>query len=178
MINAITAIGPGFKGPTYYSLRITLLFDMKKEVRLIIDACRSTWKETGCTIMADGWQTINNKQLINLIVYCPKGLTFVKSVDASDIVKDAQTLCNLFVELVEFAGPNNVVHIVTDNAANYKAAGRLLNDKYPSIFWSPCLAHYINLILSDIVKMDLVNDLASRVSLVTKFIYNYAYLLA
>ncbi|GAU31773.1 hypothetical protein TSUD_22190 [Trifolium subterraneum] len=53
------------------------------------------------------------------------GISFIRSVNASDIVKDATNLCNLFVELVEFVGSKNVVHLVTDNAANYKVAGRM-----------------------------------------------------
>jgi len=128
--------------------------------------------------MTNDWQTINNKLLINFITFFSKRLTFVKFVEAYDIVKNVQTLCNLFVELVEFAGSNNVLHFVTNNADNYKIARRLLNDKYPFIFWSSCATHCLNLILSDIGKMDLVNDLASRASLVTKFVYNHAYLLA
>ncbi|KAF7839716.1 uncharacterized protein G2W53_008198 [Senna tora] len=50
-------------------------------------------------------------------------VTFLKSVDASDLVKDAQMLFNLFSEVIEWVGPSNVVHIVTDNAANFVAAG-------------------------------------------------------
>ena len=46
----------------------------------------------------------------------------MKSVDASDVIKDAQTLCNLFIELVEFAGVKNVIHLITNNATNYKAS--------------------------------------------------------
>ncbi|KAF1862826.1 hypothetical protein Lal_00040094 [Lupinus albus] len=135
MINAIAAIGPGYKGPTYYAIRSNLLHEMKKEVELLVENFRSFWKETGCTIMADGWQDQRNRQLINFLVYSPKGISFVRSVDASDIVKDARTLCNLFIELVEFVGVTNVVHLVTDNAANYKAAGAMLNEKFLSIFW-------------------------------------------
>ncbi|KAL8555016.1 hypothetical protein ACS0TY_002992 [Phlomoides rotata] len=112
------------------------------------------------------------------MVYCKRGTIFVKSVDASDIVKDASTLCNLFVELVHWVGAKNIVHFVTDNGANYKAAGVLLNDKYPTIKWSPCAAHCLNLLLGDIGKMELVSGLAKRASLVTKFVYNHAFLLA
>ena len=84
----------------------------------------------------------------------------------------------MFEELVEFAGSKNVVHFVTDNAANYKAAGRLLNDKYLSIYWSPCAAHCLNLILGDIGKMELVLNLAKHASLITKFVYNHGFFLA
>jgi hypothetical protein len=178
MIDAITRMSAGYKGPNYHAMRTRLLSDMKKNVQLLVDSCRSQWVEKGCTIMADGWQDKKNRQLINFLVYCPKGISFIRSVDASDIVKDATNLCNLFVELVEFAGPQNVVHLVTDNAANYKAAGRMLHDKYPHIYWSPCAAHCLNLVLGDIGKMELVQGLAKRASLITKFVYNHGFLLA
>ncbi|KAK7302346.1 hypothetical protein RJT34_13233 [Clitoria ternatea] len=61
-------------------------------------------------------------------------ISFIKSVDASDVVKDAQTLCDMFAEVIEWVGPANVVHIVTDNTANYVAAGRLIHEKYETIF--------------------------------------------
>ncbi|GKV26461.1 hypothetical protein SLEP1_g35752 [Rubroshorea leprosula] len=178
MLDAIAAIGPGYKAPSYHAMRSNLLHNLKQEVQLLVNSYRNIWAETGCTIMRDGWQDQKNRQLINFLVYCPRGITFVKSVDASDVVKDASMLCNLFRELVEFVGSDNVVHLVTDNAANYKKAGRLLNDIYPTIFWSPCAAHCLNLILSDIGKLEVVSNLASRASLVSKFIYNHPFLLA
>ncbi|KAL6345482.1 hypothetical protein AAG906_017202 [Vitis piasezkii] len=39
--------------------------------------------------MGDGWTDNRQRTLINFLVYCPEGISFVKSVDASDIVKDA-----------------------------------------------------------------------------------------
>ncbi|KAF7821665.1 hypothetical protein G2W53_027120 [Senna tora] len=103
MIDAIASIGSGYKGPTYQALRTNVLHDMKKEVTLLVEACRSRWSESGCTIMADGWQDRKNRQLINFLVYCPRG---------------------------------------------------------------------------DIGKMGLVSSLAKRASMITKFVYNQAYLLA
>ncbi|KAF1858712.1 hypothetical protein Lal_00044745 [Lupinus albus] len=173
MINAIAAIGPGYKGPTYYAIRSNLLHEMKKEVELLVDKFRSFWKETGCIIMADGWQDQRNRQLINFLVYSPKVISFVRFFDASDVVKDARTLCNMFIELVEFVGVTNVVHLVTDNAANYKVAWAMLNEKFSSIFWSPCVAHCLNLILGDIGKMEHVSTLAKSASNITKFVYNH-----
>ncbi|XP_054785851.1 uncharacterized protein LOC129292297 [Prosopis cineraria] len=134
MIDAFTTIGPNYKGPSYHAMRTKLLLDIKKEVQLMVDSFRNFWDDTGCTIMADGWQDQANRQLINFLVYSPRGIVFIKSVNASDIVKGAQNLCNLFTEMVDFVRVTNVVHLVTDNAANYKAAGRLLCDKFPSIF--------------------------------------------
>ena len=57
----------------------------------------------------------------------------MKYVDASNIVKDANNLFMLFDEVIEWVGPLNVVHIVTNNATNYVAAGRLISHKHKHI---------------------------------------------
>ena len=80
--------------------------------------------------MGDGWTDGRHRSLINFLVYCPKGITFIKSVDAFTVMIDAQFLCNLFSEIVDIVGASNVVHLVTDNGSNFKAVGRLLNEKY------------------------------------------------
>ncbi|XP_057418955.1 uncharacterized protein LOC130713181 [Lotus japonicus] len=172
-LDAVVAIGSGFKGPSYDELRVNLLGDCKKECQLLVESHRANWAKYGCTIMADGWSDQQQRTLINFMVYCQTGMSFVKSVDASDVVKDASTLCNLFSEVIEWVGPQNVVHVVTDNAANYVAAGKLLHQKYENIFWTPCAAHCINLLLKDISSLPHIADLASKASKVTIFIYNH-----
>ena len=87
MLDAIFAIGLGYKGPNYYQLRVNLLKDAKKEVQLLVDSYCSIWEKVECTIMGDGWTDNRQRTLINFLVYCPEGISFVKSVDASDIVK-------------------------------------------------------------------------------------------
>ena len=66
-----------------------------------------------------------------------------------------------------------MVQMVTDNAANYKLAGTKLCERYPSITWSPCAAHSLNLILKDVSELDNVKSLATLASRVTVFIYNH-----
>nr|CAN73929.1 hypothetical protein VITISV_013263 [Vitis vinifera] len=164
MLDVISAIGPGYKGPNYHQLRVNLLKDAKKEVQLLVDSYRAIWAKVGCTIMGDGWTDNRQRTLINFLVYCPEGISFVKSVDALDIVKDASNLFLLFDEVIEWVGPLNVVHIVTDNAANYMAAGSLISHKHKHINWSPCAAHCLNLIFKDIGKMNHVAELVRRAS--------------
>ncbi|CAN7000609.1 unnamed protein product [Brassica oleracea var. botrytis] len=114
--------------------------------------------------MGDGWNDTRKRPLINFLVYCLKGVIFIKSVDASDIYTNAENLCNLFAEMVEMVGLDNVVHLVTDNAPNYKALGKLLAERYTNIAWSPCAAHCMNLKLEDVGNMPNVQDLVSAVS--------------
>lgn len=173
MVDKISSIGHGYKAPNYHALRVNLLSDAKKSVSLLIDSYRSQWTESGCTIMSDGWRDIRHRHLINFLVYCPKGISFLKSVDASDIESNALNLCNLFAEIVEMVGEKNVVQVITDNAANYKRAGNKLCERYTSITWSPCAAHCLNLILKDVSELDNVKSLVTLASRVTVFIYNH-----
>ena len=84
-------------------------------------------------------------------------------------------LYQLFREVVLYVGVENIVHMVNDNAANYVVAGRLLMEEFPSIFWSPCVAHCINLILQDIGKLQSVCCVVKHASGITKYIYNHCY---
>ena len=111
-------------------------------------------------------------------MYYPEEISFVKYVDASDIVKDATNLFLIFDEVIEWVGPLNVVHIVIDNATNYVVAGRLISQKHKHINWSPCAAHYLNLIFKDIGKMGHVTELVRCASKVTIFVYNHVGLLS
>ncbi|XP_031282661.1 uncharacterized protein LOC116141281 [Pistacia vera] len=164
MLDAVAAIGPGYKQPSYNAMHVNLLRDAKKEVQLLVDNYKSIWEEVGCTLMADGWTDTYHRSLINFLVYCPKGVCFIKSVDASDVVKDAFTLFKLFEKMALWVGPNNIVDVITDNGANFKAAGRMLSEKYENITWSPCAAHCINLILKDISELDHIVHLVKRAS--------------
>ena len=94
------------------------------------------------------------------------------------MVKDAITLRNLFDEIVTWVGPTIVVHLVTNNVANYVATGRIFCAKYRNISRSPCAAHCLGLILKDIGKIDHLDKLVKRASKITMFIYNHVALQA
>ncbi|XP_072071859.1 uncharacterized protein [Arachis hypogaea] len=178
MLDGVTGIGPSYKSPSYDKLRVNLLADLKMERQIVVDSYRSAWKETGCTFMADGWTYQRQRMLINFLLSCSKGLCFVKSVDTSNVVKNASSLSHLFSEVIEWIGSNNIIHVVTDNAANYVAAGRLINQKFENIHWSPCAAHCLNLILKDISSMPHISNLATYASKITVFVYNHTVFLS
>ncbi|XP_071921395.1 uncharacterized protein [Coffea arabica] len=175
MFDAACSFGAGYKAPNFYDLRGYLLTKNVEQVKNFVNSFRTTWKETGCTIMADGWTDQQRRTLINFLAYCPRGTVFLKSVDALDASKTAEMLYKLFREVVLFVGVQNVVHFVTDNAANYVAAGRLLEREFPTLYWSPCAAHCLNLMLHDMGKLDEVSKVVGHASKITKYIYNHCY---
>lgn len=125
MIDAVAIAGPGFKAPTSESLRTNLLLESVEDVMLVLAEFRSSWVETRCTIISDGWTDQRNRTLINFLVSCPVDTMFLKSMDASDKVNIAQLICEMMEEVIQEVGEEHVVQIVTDNAANYMAVGRL-----------------------------------------------------
>ena len=102
--------------------------------------------------MCDGWNTQNRRKIINFLVYSTHGTIFLKSVDATNEFQSGEYICGLMNEVVESIGENRVVQVVTDNGANYKATGQLLMQARKHLFWTPCAAHCIDLILEDISK--------------------------
>ncbi|XP_058733499.1 uncharacterized protein LOC131605121 [Vicia villosa] len=176
-IDALYCMGAEYKVPTMHALRGNLLNKWVDDVKIQIEQYRSIWKDTGCTLMADGWTDRCRRTLINFLVYCPKGTVFIKSVDASGASKTAKTLFKLFKEVVLYVGQENVVQVVTDNAANYVAAGKLLEREFPKLFWSPCAAHCFNLMLQDMGKLEEVSETVSQASKITKYIYNHCFAL-
>jgi len=54
--------------------------------------------------------------------------------------------------IIEEVGRQNVVQIITDNAANCKGAGLIIESEYDNIFWTPCVVHTLNLALKSICE--------------------------
>ncbi|KAF7821211.1 hypothetical protein G2W53_026666 [Senna tora] len=79
------------------------------------------------------------------------GTIFLKSIDASD-VSSINTDYKLLDKVVEDVGEEYVVQVVTDNELALKAAGKKLMEKRKHIYWTPCVAHCIDLFLEDIGK--------------------------
>ena len=157
---------------------VNLLKDAKKEVHLLVTSYREVWAKVGCTIIGDGLTNNKQRTLIDFLVYCSQGLSFVKSIDTFDIVKDATNLFNLYDEIIEWVGPSKLVYIVIDNAIDYVAVRRFVFEKYKHINWSPYAAHCFNLTFKDICKLDHVVELTRHASKVTIFVYNHVSLLS
>ena len=119
---------------------------MIDEAKFYVESYQEILKKNGCTLMAYGWIDQKRRNLINFLVYCPKGTNFsFKFVDVWEASKIAKLLYKLFKELVICIELEINVHMVTDNAYNYITASKLLMEEFASIFWSPSSVYCINL---------------------------------
>jgi hypothetical protein len=106
-----------------------------------------------------------------------RGPFFLGSVDTSSEAANANMLADLLEQKINKVDKKNVVQVVTDNGANFKAAGRILMDRIPTLFWTPCTAHCLDLMLEDIGKVKDFNSCINHAKKVTRFIYKHGRIL-
>lgn len=178
MADAIASVGPGYRMPSYQSLRNKLLDKCGHEVGEICKEIRKSWKVTGCTVMVDRWVDAIGRVVINFFVYCPKGTILIKSVDASDIEHNTDGLLSVFDSVVHAVGPSNIVNFITDTMPSYKAAGKMLMKKHRTFFWSVCANHIIESVLKEFSELDEVKEVLMKAKGICQFIYNNSWVLS
>ena len=167
----------GIEPPSPYEIKNKYLDMEYKDMEDYVDIQREKWKTYGCTIMSDGWTGPTKLSIINFMVYSKGSTIFLKSVDASDKIKDNKYIYGLLNDVIKEVGETNVVQIVIDNGSAFVKAGKLLMKKY-NLYWTPCAAHCIDLMFEDIAKRATVSELITNARKITNFIYNHGWLLA
>ncbi|KAL6342296.1 hypothetical protein AAG906_007510 [Vitis piasezkii] len=151
----------GIEPPSPYEIKNKYLEMEYKEMEAYVNQQREKWKTYGCTII-----------IINFMVYSKGTTVFLKSVDASNYIKDHKYIYELLKTIIKEVGKENVVQIVTDNGSAFMKAGKQLMKKY-NLYWTPCAAHCIDLIFEDIGKRPNVIEVINNARKITNFIYNH-----
>ena len=158
MIDTIAEAGLGIKGPQGYEISNAYLEEEVQDLEVYINTLKAKWPVYGCTIMCDGWSSRTRKSIINFMVYCDRSMIYLSSVDTTNIPKTADYIFFLMDKIVDEVGEENVVQVVTDNEARFKAVGMLLMEKRKHLFWFPCAAHCMDLMLEDIGNMKHIKE--------------------
>ncbi|XP_025884405.2 uncharacterized protein [Solanum lycopersicum] len=174
---------PVYIPSSYNRLRSTLLAQEKTHIDRKLQPIKGTWKKKGLAICSDGWSDTKKRPLINIMASSSGGPMFLNSINSSGIGKDGEYIANLFIEAIENVGSNNVVQVITDNASNMKLAGTIVEQKYPHIFWTPCVVHCLNLALKSMCQpseksphftnCNWILELLSEVSNLKNFVLNH-----
>ncbi|XP_061371723.1 uncharacterized protein LOC133314291 isoform X1 [Gastrolobium bilobum] len=172
MVEAIGNYGPHLKVPSLYETNGPLLEKEMKQTKEMLRGHKEEWSKFGCSIILDADK--KDGTLINLMVNCPSGTMYVKSVDAFAYMKTENKLFQLLDAFVEEIGEGNVVQVITDNGSNYAVAGKLLQVKRMNLYWTPCAAHCVDLMLEDIEKIPRVKKAVQRGIALVGFIHNHS----
>ncbi|KAL6561598.1 hypothetical protein OROMI_017199 [Orobanche minor] len=99
--------------------------------------------------------------------------------DLKEAIQLAKNPCREVVRcMLWYTGENNVIQIITDNASNCKNAGKKIMEARKSLWWTPCAAHCIDLMLEDIAKLKIFEEAIENAKKVVKFIYGHGTILA
>ncbi|KAM3351539.1 hypothetical protein ACQJBY_023483 [Aegilops geniculata] len=177
LLESVGQYGSDYITPSYHDVRVPLLEKAKLKTDTLKAKHQKAWKEYGCTLMSDGWTDMSGRHLINFLANSPEGTFFLGTANVSSESVTAELVAKLLSEQIEAIGPELVIQVVSDNGANYKAAGRLLMDKYPSLYWTPCAAHCLDLMLEDIGKIREFSDCIVKAKKTTRFIYAHGRIL-
>ncbi|KAJ9686759.1 hypothetical protein PVL29_015555 [Vitis rotundifolia] len=167
----------GIEPPSPFEIKNKYLEMEYREMEAYVNQQREKWKTYGCTIMSDGWTGPTKLSIINFMAYSKGTMVFLKSVDASNYIKDHKYIYDLLKTIIKEVGKENVVQIVTDNGSAFMKAGKQLMKKY-NLYWTPCAVHCIDLIFEDIGKRPSVIEVINNARKITNFIYNHGWLLA
>jgi hypothetical protein len=153
MIEALQTAPKEYKVPEYDKARTVGLDNEKAKIHNALGLFTNAWIEYGVSILSDGWTNVKGKPLINILGVFSTGAVFLSSHDYSDRFKTGINIAKPLLRTIESIGPYDVIQVITDNAANCKAVGAIIEDRYANIFWSGCLVHTLNLLMHDIIKM-------------------------
>lgn len=95
----------------------------------------NTIEQLRCTIVSDGWSSIQRQPLINIMLVCPCGECFIKVVDRYG---SGSYIANVISDSIEALGKENVTQAIMDNSKNYRVAGRLLENHFSLIYTTGC----------------------------------------
>ena len=162
----------GIEPPSPYEIKNKYLDMEYKGMEDYVNIQIEKLKTYGCTIMCDEWTDPTKLSIINFMVYLKGNIIFVKSVDASDKIKDNKYIYGLLKDVIKEVGEANVVQIVIDNGSAFVKARKFLMKKC-NLYWTPCAAHYIDLMFEDIGKRATVLELITNARKIANFIYNH-----
>lgn len=169
-IQVVQSLPAGYTPPAYDSARTVLLDKTVKDVERDLEPWGDRTRKTGASITSDGWSDTTNRPLLNMLAVNAKGAKFVDAINTEGQQKTAEYIAKHLEDGIELVGPEFVVQVITDNAANCKAAGAIIEGKYPGIFWSPCVAHVCDLALEDIFKAEELSSVHIETKEMIKFI--------
>ncbi|XP_076941570.1 uncharacterized protein LOC143611191 [Bidens hawaiensis] len=174
MVSAINKAPKTYKPPSSERARTVLLDECVRDVEKDMTPIKDTWYTQGVSIVSDGWSNVKHKPLINVIAVNNRGAMFMYAEDFSDLEKIGVAIANYLLGAIETVGASNVLQVVTDNAANCKAAGKEIEKVHKHIFWSPCCVHTLNLVFKDLAKeFNWLMNTYSRGKVIVKFFLNH-----
>ncbi|CAJ0763482.1 17706_t:CDS:2, partial [Entrophospora sp. SA101] len=159
----------GYNPPHRTTLSESLLNSEIARITLKIDNILKN--ATNLTLCVDGWSSPLKQSIYSFVILLPDRKQYIYSIEDSHT---SNFNAEKIIHILEQVGPEKFTAIVTDAEAAMMAAKRIVTSTFPNILSIRCIAHHIQLIASDIVKVDWAkNTLQNIQKIITFFRNNY-----
>ncbi|GBG71284.1 hypothetical protein CBR_g8706 [Chara braunii] len=151
--------------PTGYNpLRCRLLDRLHRRLEDEEKAIRADWEVTGCTFITDGTTNICGRSLMNYILAGRSKPVFIKCEDVSEGDKNSVAVVAGWKRFLREWGVEKITAICTDSFAGNTRAARMLREdlEFAQIYWIPCTAHCMDLLMHDICKLQWAVDIIAK----------------
>ncbi|CAL8465877.1 g5413 [Coccomyxa elongata] len=136
VLKAIGNFGPSYTGTSYNGLRTAHMAKAKENVAAYLREWFKAAERTGVVVLSDGWTNMCSRPIINILGSSHKGGYFISAPDVSAAPeKNAHFLYEMWAKAIEDLGEEKVFVMITDGAAVNKAAGALLEERFPHLTW-------------------------------------------
>lgn len=174
MLAAIAALGnPNYRPPSPEKICKDYLQEEVTRILLERKAAAESWAKWGCTVVSFGWTDVERSPLVNVMVSGSQGTTFCKAIDTMGEHKSSEFVAAKIKKVIRKVGSENVVQLITDLSDSCTRAGADVHQEFPSIFWTPCTAQCLNLLLEDISKLEWVHQILQRALQIAQFFTTY-----
>ena len=160
---------PAYVPPSRYVLTGRLLD--AEHARLHAAVSEKVASADTLALMCDGWSNCRNESIVNFVVTTPEPV-FYKSIATEKNRHTGKYMAEVMTSVLVEIGPDRFLGVVTDNASNMKKAWEELTVCYPHLSCYGCIAHGLQLLLTDIGKLDTVKDIVAKVKVVMKEVRN------
>ncbi|XP_022817532.1 zinc finger BED domain-containing protein RICESLEEPER 2-like [Spodoptera litura] len=153
---------PVYKLPSRKAISTTHLETIYNEmVNEITDELKSL---NDLHLQCDGWSNQRNEGIINFIIAKPEPV-FVKSLYTTNNKitnrHTSQYISQEIIKVINVYGGHKFVTLIGDNAINIQRAFHIVKNTYAHIIPLKCVAHTLNLMCEDCLKLEPINAFIS-----------------
>ncbi|CAH1643074.1 unnamed protein product [Spodoptera littoralis] len=149
---------PVYKLPSRKAISTTYLETIYNEmVKEITDELKSL---NDLHLQCDGWSNQRNEGIINFVIAKPEPV-FVKSLNTLTNRHTSQYISEEIIKVINVYGGHKFVTLIGDNANNIQRAFQIVKNSYAHIIPLRCVAHTLNLLCEDCLKLEPINAFIS-----------------
>lgn len=172
---AFKSLRPAYNLPSPYVFSSSLLDNEYIRTKELVE--NKIDRSFSLSLLSDGWTNVRGEGVINFIVCTPRPV-FYKSINPGIERETGQFISDKLSEIIEEIGSAKFFLIVTDNASNMRSAWEKVMVKYPHISCVGCVAHCLNLLLKDFMKLSEILNASKKSRQICKHFKNHHVLYA